>query len=80
VSSKSKKKPLSYTMSLTKAVDNALTIFMWAFASGFSPEPDQFERLKHEVQSVRDSIISGALTIPQLRKALKEDYGWEGGS
>lgn len=79
MSSKSKKKPMPYAMSLTKAVDNALTIFMWAFASGFSPEPDQFERLKREVQSVRDSILCGSLTIPQLRKALREDYGWEVG-
>ena len=79
MSSKSKKKPMTYAMSLTKAVDNALTIFMWAFASGFSPEPEQFERLKHEVQSVRDSILCGSLTIPQLRKALKDDYGWEVG-
>ena len=75
MSSKSKKRP-SYGMTLTKAVDNALTIFMWAFASGFSPEPEQFERLKHEVQSVRDSILCGSLTIPQLRKALKDEYGW----
>mgnify|MGYP003303618578 CR=1 FL=1 len=77
MSSKSKKKPPSYTMTLTKAVGNALVIFMWAFCTEFSPDADQFERLKSQVQSVRDSILCGALTIPQIRKAIKDDYGWD---
>ncbi len=64
-------------MSLTKAVSNALVIFMWAFVSEFSPEADQFERLKKEVFSVRDSVLAGSLTIPQIRKALKDDYNVE---
>ena len=76
MSGKSKKKP-TYMMSLTKAVSNALVIFMWAFCAEFSPSQEAFDRLKNEVQSVRDSILCGSLTIPQVRKALKDDYGWE---
>lgn len=73
---KTKKKP-PYEQSLTKAVGNALVIFMWAFASEFSPDEEAFLRLGKEVTSVRDSVLKGALTIPQIRKALKDDYGWE---
>ena len=76
MSSKSKAKP-TRTMSLTKAVGHALVIFMWAFVSAFNPTDEQFEQLKHEVQSVRDSVLAGSLTIPQIRKALKDDYGVE---
>lgn len=76
MSSKSRKKP-TYTMSLTKAVGNALVIFMWAFISAFNPTEEQIEQLRHEVQSIRDSVLCGALTIPQIRKALKDDYNVE---
>ena len=76
MSSKSKKRQ-TYEMSLRKAVDNALVIFMWAFVTGFDSTGEQFETLKHEIQSVRDSVIAGSLTIPQIRKALREDYGVE---
>lgn len=78
MSSKSKKKP-SYEMSLTKAVGNALVIFMWGFCCAFQPDKETLEILKHEVYSIRDSINAGALTIPQIRKALKDEYGWEVG-
>ena len=67
----------TYDMTLTTAVGNALVIFTWAFVVAFSPDKDTMEILKHEVNSIRDSILSGALTIPQIRKALKDDYGWE---
>lgn len=77
MSSKSRKKPMSYEMSLTKAVSNALVIFMWAFASSFAPTDEQISMFKHEVQSVRDSVLCGALTISQIRKALKDEYDLE---
>lgn len=73
MSSKSKKKP-SRDVTLNKAVGHALVIFMWAFVTALHPNEEQIEILKHEVQSVRDSVIAGSLTIPQVRKALKEDY------
>ena len=76
MSNKSKKRP-TYPMTLTKAVGNALVIFMWAFCTAFSPSEDAFERLKAEVVSVRDSVLCGALTIPQIRKAIRDEYGWE---
>ena len=75
---KAKKKP-PYQQTLNKAVGNALVIFMWAFASGFSAKQEDFDRVAAEVRSVRDSVLCGALTIPQIRKALKDDYGWEVG-
>lgn len=76
MSGKSRKR-MSYELSMTKAVSNALVIFLWAFVSEFHPETDDFVRLKNEVNSVRDSVLCGALTIPQIRKALKDDYDVE---
>lgn len=77
MSSKSKRKPPSYQMSLNKAVTNALVIFTWAFVVAFDPTNEQMETLKHEVASVRDSVLAGSLTIPQIRKALRDDFGVE---
>lgn len=76
MSSKSKKKP-TQQMTLNKAVTHAMVIFIWAFASEFSPEQEVFDRLVREVANVRDSVIKGSLTIPAIRKALKDDYNWE---
>lgn len=78
MSGKSKKKPTKQ-MTLNKAVSHALVIFLWAFASEFSPDKDAFDRLAKEVKSVRDSVLCGALTIPDIRKALNDEYGWEVG-
>lgn len=76
MSSKSKKRPPEHIV-LRKAVDNALVMFLWAFISEFSPEFEALERLKKEIYSVRDSVNSGALTIPEIKRALKDDYDWE---
>ena len=76
MSGKSRKKP-TREMSMNKAITNALVIFVWALVSEFSPDPDMLDRVKRQIQSVRDSVISGALTIPEIRKALKDDYNWE---
>lgn len=77
MSSKSKRR--SQDLSVNRAIDAALTIFLWAFCTGFSPDFDAIEKVGSEIRSVRDSINKGALTIPQLRKALKDDYGLEMG-
>lgn len=78
MSSKSKRR--SPDMSVNKAIDAALTIFLWAFCTGFSPEFDDIEKVGREIRSVRDSVNSGALTIPQIKKALEDEYdlrlGW----
>lgn len=76
MSGKSRKKP-TYEMSLTKAVSNALVIFMWGFCCCFKPTEETLEVLKHEIFSVRDSVNSGSLTIAQIRKALRDEYGLE---
>lgn len=78
MSSKSKKRSPD-NISINKAIDAALTIFLWAFCTGFSPEFDAIEKVGREIRSVRDSVNKGALTIPQLRKALKDEYGLEMG-
>lgn len=76
MSGRSKKRP-ARELTLNKAVSQAMLIFVWAFASEFSPEQSQFDRLAREISSVRDSILCGALTIPDIRRALKQDYDWE---
>ena len=76
MSGKSRKKP-SHEMTLTKAINSALAIFMWAFVSEFDPTFEQFDRLKNQVRSVRDSVLCGALTISQIRLALRDEYGVE---
>ena len=78
MSTKSKKRGyIPSKESMTKAVSHALVIFLWAFCCEFSPEGEMLERLSRQLQSVRDSVMCGALTIPQIRKALREDYGVE---
>ena len=72
-----KSKRHSQNMSLQKAVSAAIVIFIWAFCTTFSPEFEVLERLWKEIQNVRDSVNAGALTIPQLRKAIHDEYGLE---
>ena len=74
-----KSKRTNERVSINKAIDAALTIFLWAFCTGFSPEFDAIEKVGREIRSVRDSVNKGALTIPQIRKALKDDYNLEMG-
>ena len=73
----SRSKRTNERISINKAIDAALVIFLWAFCTGFSPEFDAIEKVGHEIRSVRESINSGALTIPQIRKALKDEYDLE---
>lgn len=74
-----KSKRTNERVSINKAIDAALTIFLWAFCTGFSPEFDAIEKVGREIRSVRDSVNKGALTIPQIRKALKDEYDLEMG-
>jgi hypothetical protein len=73
----SRSKRTNERISINKAIDAALVIFLWAFCTGFSPEFEAIEKVGREIRSVRESINSGALTIPQLRKALKDEYELE---
>lgn len=73
----SRSKRTNERISINKAIDAALVIFLWAFCEGFSPEFDAIEKVGREIRSVRDSVNSGALTIPQLKKALKDEYNLE---
>lgn len=73
---KTKKRP-SYPQTLNKAVSNALVIFVWAYCTAADPKLEHLEELKRQITSVRESVLCGALTIPQLRKALKDEYNVE---
>lgn len=73
----SKSKHPNERVSINKAIDAAMCIFLWAFCTGFSPDFEAIDKVGREIRSVRDSVNKGALTIPQLRKALKDEYGLE---
>lgn len=73
---KTKKRP-STEYTYRKAVSNALVIMMWGFCQAFDPDVEKLEILNHEICSVRDSLTAGALTINDLRKALKDEYDLE---
>ena len=74
-----KSKRTNERVSINKAIDAALTIFLWAFCTGFSPDFEAIDKVGREIRSVRDSVNKGALTIPQIRKALKDEYDLEMG-
>ena len=76
MSSKSRKRP-NADLTMTKALNNALVIFLWAYCNVTEPTENALAVVRDEIYSVCDSIVSGALTIPQLRKALKDDYDLE---
>lgn len=75
MSTKSKKRYQPSKESMTKATYHAMVIFLWAFCCEFSPEQEMLDRLSRQLVSVRGSVMCGALTISQIRKALWDDYG-----
>ena len=76
MSRKSKKRP-PRTMSITRGIDWALAIFLYAFCDEFSSETDALDRLRRSVQSTRDSVIAGTLSFAEIRRALKDDFDLE---
>lgn len=76
MSSKSKKRP-PRSMSITRGIDWALAIFLYAFCDEFSSETDALDRLRRSVQSTRDSVIAGTLSLAEIRRALKDDFDLE---
>ena len=76
MSSKSKHKAMRQP-TFAKAVNHALLIFLWAFCTEFSPEWENLERLSKQIESVRESIDCGALTMDGIRDALRTEYGLE---
>lgn len=75
MSSKSKKKQPQ--MSFTKAVDNALTIFVWAWVSIFSPTQEDADKMHREISNIRESIAKGNLRLNEVREQIYDEYGWE---
>lgn len=77
MSSKSKKRKPE--VSMTKAVTIALVIFIWSWVSVFQPEQDDVDKLKAEIDKIRDSVAAHRLNVWDLRQALKDEYDWDVG-
>ena len=75
MSSKSKRKPKSFSMH--KAVSIAMTIFVWAWMSCFHPSQEDVNKLSAEVANIRESVGNGNLNAWMGRDAKKEEYGSE---
>ena len=79
MSSKSKKRP-SYPMTLTKAVSHALVIFLWAFCAAFSPSPEAFDRLKAEVERLKNAYKQCAwerdIFAEDMTQEIKKDCSY----
>ena len=77
MSTKSKKrKP---TVSMNKCVTIAMVIFIWAWVSVFQPSSEDMDKLKAEIDNIRDSVASHRLNIWEVRQALKDEFDWEVG-
>ena len=75
MSSKSKRKPKSFSMH--KAVSVAMTIFVWAWMSCFHPTQEDVNKLSAEVANIRESVGNGNLNVWMVRDAIKDEFGWE---
>ena len=74
MSSKSKRKPKSFSMH--KAVFVAMTIFVWAWMECFHPSQDDVNKLSAEVANIRESVGNGNLNVWMVRDAIKDEFGW----
>lgn len=75
MSSKSKRKPKSFSMH--KAVSVAMTIFVWAWMECFNPTQEDVNKLSAEVANIRESVNSHNLNIWEVRDDIKDEFGWE---
>lgn len=75
MSSKSKRKPKSFSMH--KAVSVAMTIFVWARMECFHPSQEDVNKLSAEVANIRESVNSHNLNIWEVRDAIKDEFWWE---
>lgn len=75
MSSKSKRKPKSFSMH--KAVSVAMTIFVWAWMECFHPEPEDVQRMKESLNNVAESVTLGNLRIKDIKEAIRDEHGWE---
>lgn len=75
MSSKSKRKPKSFSMH--KAVSVAMTIFAWARMECFHPSQEDVNKLSAEVANIRESVNSHNLNIWEVRDAIKDEFWWE---
>lgn len=75
MSSKSKKrKPVP---SMSKCVTIAMVVFIWAWVSIFNPSKEDMEKMRAEIENIRESVITKRLNIWEVRQALKDEFDWE---
>ena len=74
MSSKSKRKPKSFSMH--KAVSVAMTIFFFSFMVCFHPSQEDVNKLSAEVANIRESVGNGNLNVWMVRYAINDEFGW----
>lgn len=75
MSSKSKKrKPVP---SMNKCVTIAMVVFIWAWVSIFNPSKEDMEKMRAEIENIRESVITKRLNIWEVRQQLKDEFDWE---
>ena len=75
MSSKSKKrKPVP---SMSKCVTIAMVVFIWAWVSIFNPSKEDMEKMRAEIENIRESVITKRLNIWEVRQQLKDEFDWE---
>lgn len=62
---------------VTQVIDAALTMFLWAYCGVHDPDTADMENMSREIQKVQEGVTTGRLKIPEIREALKDEYGWE---
>jgi hypothetical protein len=60
-----------------QVTDAALTMFLWAYCNVHDPDTDDMENMSREIQKVQEGVSTGRLRIPEIKEALKDEYGWE---
>ena len=65
--------------SMRMCVTIALVIFIWSWVSVFQPKQDDVDKLKAEIDKIRDSVAAHRLNVWDLRQALKDEFDWEVG-
>ena len=55
---------------MTKAVEAALTMFLWAYCEVYDPDQADMENISQEIQKVQEGVNSGRLRIKDIKQAL----------
>ena len=53
----------------------ALGVFLWVLGDKHGLGAEEMQKLYDEIQYACDSISKGLITVPEILKVLKEEYG-----